>query len=692
VKKNTCCLLLLLCLYVVGTAQQKTAADSALLLDKVVITAFQQNREVNAGTIVKVISNNMAGRFNKNSLLQGFNAVAGVRMEERSPGSYRINIRGSSLRAPFGVRNVKVYWNGLPVTDAGGSTYFNQFAFNNFSSIEIIKGPAGSMYGAGTGGVLLLHSFQNAWQPSVQAEYSVGSYGQQQVLASAGFGSGNSRTRISYAHAQSDGYRHHTNTQKDNLALNTQLIVSDREQITASLLYSNQYYQTPGGLTRAEFMANPKQARPAAGGFPAAAVAKAAIYQKNFLAGFQHQYKFSPGFTNATSLYGSFAQIQNPTFRNYERRTEPGFGGRTVFTFERQLNTTRLQLVAGAELQEGFFNTQVAKNKNGNPDTLQTNDDIRNSTYSIFAQADAAIANSWIITAGASINKLNVQFTRLSSYPVLQQRRKYQNEISPRLALQKKWGNRHTVFGSVSKGFSPPTMPELLPSTGVISTFLEAEEGVNYELGGKMFFLNNQLRLEATAFYFKLQQALTARRDSSNADYYVNAGNTKQRGLEISADYMTAFKHPVLKALVVRTAYTLSNFKYGQFTKGSTSFANKYLPGVPKNTLSVLADWQFAKGLYLNTTYYNADKIYLDDANTVAAAGYHLLSVRAGCKITVKKTLQLDMYAGADNLLNETYSLGNDMNAAAGRYYNAAPLRSYYAGIALQWGCAKREK
>ncbi|MFX8848470.1 hypothetical protein ABTM68_19250, partial [Acinetobacter baumannii] len=41
------------------------------------------------------------------SMLPAFNAVSGVRMEERSPGSYRLAIRGSSLRSPFGVRNVK---------------------------------------------------------------------------------------------------------------------------------------------------------------------------------------------------------------------------------------------------------------------------------------------------------------------------------------------------------------------------------------------------------------------------------------------------------------------------------------------------------------------------------------------------------------------------------------------------------
>ena len=146
----------------VSKAQQPTNSDSSTLAE-IVITAFEQNRNVSCGTIVKVLTSNNADRYNKTSLVNAFNSVAGVRMEERSPGSYRLNIRGSSLRSPFGVRNVKIYWNNIPVTDAGGNTYFNQFAFNNFASIQVFKGPASSMYGAGTGGLLLMNSFENSF-------------------------------------------------------------------------------------------------------------------------------------------------------------------------------------------------------------------------------------------------------------------------------------------------------------------------------------------------------------------------------------------------------------------------------------------------------------------------------------------------------------------------------------------------
>jgi len=691
-KKITYCLIICLLLQHDISAQETPAADSSKTMNEVVITAFEQNRAVSFGTIVKVINSSNADRYNKTSLVNAFNSIAGARMEERSPGSYRINIRGSSLRSPFGVRNVKVYWNDIPVTDAGGNTYFNQFAYNNFSSVEMVKGPAGSMYGAGTGGLLLMHSFDNNWQPALNFGYVTGSYGLQNIFASVGFGDNNRRNQLTYNHAESDGYRNHTKSKRDNISFTSQLKFSDRQQLTGSILYNNLFYETPGGLTKAEFLANPKQARPAAGGFPSADGAKAAIYQKNFTVGIGHKYNFFGGFTNSTTVFGTFAQIQNPTFRNYERRNEPGFGGRTSFVYETKISQAKLQVVAGAELQKGFFNTQVSKNKNGNADTLQTNDDIEYLTTSIFAQADISIKDSWIITAGASINKSKVDFARLNNYPVLHQGRTYKNEISPRLALQKKFRKNDAVFASISRGFSPPTIAELLPSTGNISTFLEAEEGINYELGGKVSFLKGKLRLEATGYYFNLKNALVSRKDNSNADYFVNAGNTKQKGVEISTDYSTSFvKSAVLSNINIRTAYTYSGFSYGDFKKGTADFSGKKIPGVPEHTVAALADVEFKHGIYFNSTWYYATRLFLDDANTVETNAYNVLGCRIGWKPVIKTKLKINLYAGVENLLDETYSLGNDINAAGGRYYNAAPNRNFYAGVSFEWNYRQKK-
>ncbi len=665
---------------------QEEINDSTRTLEEAVVRAFEQNRKARFTTAtVKIIELKNADRNNKLSLVNGLNTVPGVRMEERSPGSYRLNIRGSSLRSPFGVRNIKVYWNEIPVTDPGGNTYFNQFAYNNFSTIEIYKGPAGSMYGAGTGGLVLMSSFSN-WKPGISLEYLKGSFNTDALFASVRYGEKQNRNLLSYAHNQSDGFRDQSAMRRDNISWQTQLKLSEKQELSASLLYTDMYYQTPGALTLAEFTSNPKAARPAGGGFPSAILAKAAIFQKTLTAGFSNTFYFNPRFKNTTTLYGAFAQVRNSAVRNYERRNEPGYGGRTVFLYHHESGKKNsLQLVAGSEFQQGRFNTQVAKNRNGNPDTLQTNDDIGYTTYSIFLQGDLQLQQQWIFNAGISFNKSQVDITRLSRYPVITQKRAYRNELAPRLSLKKFVTENFTLKTTVSRGFSPPTVAELLPSTGVISTELEAEYGWNYELSATHSFFGNQLQTAVTYYYFWLNKALVQRRDLSGADYFVNAGDLRQQGIEIEADYTRQFKNGLIDYFILQSGYTYSHYRYGSFIKGADDFSGRKVPSVPAHTFSVLLDLQARKGAYFNSTWYSASRIYLNDANTASAAPYQLLGARLGWKKTWQKKYKLTLYAGADNLLDQSYSLGNDINAAAGRFYNAAPRRNYYAGLVFEW-------
>lgn len=669
------------------TSFSQTVIDTTKTLDSVVISAFAQRQSVPVTSLCCALPVKVAEFSSKTSLVNGLNAVAGVRMEERSPGSYRINIRGSSLRSPFGVRNIKVYWNDIPVTDPGGNTYFNQFAWNNFSEIYIHKGPAGSMYGAGTGGLILLNSTEGGWQPGITTEYITGTYNLQNIFLSGRLGKKESKTILSYAHNQTNGYRIQTKMRRDNFSWVSQ-IERNRYQLTASLLFTDLYYQTPGALTLAEYNNNPKNARPAGGNFPSAVNAKAAIYQKNFLAGFTNLFRISSRLKNTTTLYGAFAQIKNPAIRNYERRIEPSFGGRTIFNYRQRLNIIMndvwIDATAGAEVQQGYFNTQVSKNKNGNPDTLQTNDDINNNSFSYFAQLVTEINSNWYITTGISANRTKVEITRRNIYPVFPQSRTYKNEIIPRLSIKKNLKHLDFLI-SASKGFSPPTIAEVLPSTGVISTSLEAEYGWNYELTAKAYLLKRKLTLEFTGFYFNLKNALVQRRDTSGADYFVNAGDSKQKGIEFHADYNGYIGGDIFRNFTIRCDVMLNNFHYGSFKKGADDFSGKKLPSVPSSVLSLLGDIYLKNGIYFRTSYYGSSSIYLNDANTAKAEPYHLLGMQLGWKKKIKKQYELNIFTGADNLLDETFSLGNDINAAAGRFYNAAPKRNYYAGLSLHW-------
>ena len=681
---NKTILSLLLCAAIpVSSFSQETDTDSSKVLGEVIIRAYEQNRQLKqVATAVNYIGHQQLERFSNTVILPALNSTPGVRMEERSPGSYRMNIRGSTIRAPFGVRNVKIYWDGIPLTDPGGNTYLNQLSYYNFNTIEIIKGPAGSLYGAGTGGAILINSQPEHWQQTVDLRLLFGSFGLHNESISVAAGKNNFKNTIGYTHQQSNGYRDHTNMRRDIATWQSQIKICEKDQLNLNVLYGDLYYQTPGALTKAEYTNNPRASRPAAGIFPSAETAKAAIYQETFLAGINNKYQFNDRFENSFIFYGAISKVKNPTFRNYESRREPHFGGRTFFNWKPKTKNDFLQVVFGSEMQQGHFNIKTYANANGNPGNLMTDDDVKNRIYSFFAQADLRFAHDWNITAGISSTQSSVSVTRLNTTTPTEKKRTYRNEASPRFAVSKRIVSNLWLYGSVSRGFSPPTTAEVLPSNGVISTSLNAEQGINYEGGIKSEWCQNKLYAEFNVFYYRLKDAIVLRRDASNADYFTNAGSTKQKGFESQASYIFVEKpNQFISRAKSWIAYTKNDFTYDDFKQTTNDYSGKKIPSVSPNFVSWGFDLASKTGLYSNITYYYCDKIALNDANTEFASSYHLLGARIGCKKSVLQKIMIDFFVGADNLLNETYSLGNDINATGGRYFNAAAGRNYFAGL-----------
>jgi iron complex outermembrane receptor protein len=680
-------LLLLIAWMLVAPLLPAQETDSTKSLAEVIIRAYGQNRQLKQTSVaVSLVNAEQLQRFSNTSILPAINSTPGVRMEERSPGSYRFNIRGSTLRSPFGVRNIKMYWDGIPFTDPGGNTYLNQLGFYNFSSIEIIKGPGGSLYGAGTGGILLISSEPEKWHSGFDINFLAGSYAANTLNGQLRFGKDNHRNSFNYTHQTSDGYRDHTAMRRDIATWQSSLVSKEKQQLSVAMLYGDLYYQTPGALNKAEYNSNPRAARPAAGSFPSADQAGAAIYQKTFLAGITNRYTLSAHLTNSTTLYGAFSQIKNPTFRNYERRIEPHFGGRTVFEWQKQFSNSVLQLLAGSEAQKGFFNTKTFVNKNGNPDSLLTDDDINTWTWSVFAQADWQLPHDWNITAGLSVNRFFTGITRLSVPGFVPVNRTFNNQWAPRIAVSKKITRNAWLYGSVSKGFSPPTVQEILPSNSIISTSLQAEDGVNTEAGIKSTWLQQRLYVEISAFDFRLQHAIVQRKDLSNADYFTNAGSTKQKGLEAQACYrLFEHKHTFIHSGTMWMSYTVYHFRYKDFKQSSNDYSGNKLPSVAPNTVAAGLSISIKQGLYLSVNYFYSDPIPLNDANTDFASSYNLLGGKIGWKKMLSKKWQLDLFTGVDNLFDCRYSLGNDINAAAGRYYNTAPGINYYGGLSFHF-------
>lgn len=674
-------LILFLFFHGIASAQIISKTDSAKTLENVIVKAYEQNRSlIDVAAPVSVTSQAQLNRFGNMSILPALNITPGVSMEERSPGSYRLNIRGSSLRSPFGVRDVKIYLNDIPLTDPTGNTYLNQLSFYNFNSIEVIKGPASSLYGAGIGGAMLIHTLPANWNSGVSLDYTTGSFNTNNINVNVKTGNTARENSFTYSHQTSDGYRQQAKMRRDIASWESLLKVNDKQTLHAYMSYSDLYYQTPGGLTLAQYTTDPKQAR------PGAAEKQAAIYQKIFLAGFSNEYEMNDHWQNTTSVYGTYADFINPNIRVYEYRKEPHFGGRSVFEYKRQMGKTNFQLDFGTEAQKGFFNTRDYGNNQGVADSMQSDDNLNNWQYMFFAQANFELPHGWTITAGASLNKSSIEDVNLAAKPATTQERIFKNQLPPHIAVLKQLKKNVSLYVSVARGFSPPTVSEVLRSDGLFGTNLQPEDGMDYEAGFKAALLKNKLFLDISSFIFDLKNTIVQRIDANNVYYYVNAGSTKQNGIETYASYqlLDAPKR-FINSSKVFASYAWHDFHYGSFKQVNNDFSKNKLPGAAPNTVVAGLDMTSKSGIYLNITYNYTDKIALNDANSAYASSYHLLGARLGLKKEFTKKIDAEIFGGADNIFDTKYSLGNDINAFGGRYYNAAAGRNFYVGVSFHF-------
>lgn len=655
------------------------------VLNTLTVIGYENERKLGdiAGSFA-VASRLAMERFSDESLVRSMNTLPGIRFEERSPASYRISIRGSLLRAPFGVRNVKVYWNDIPYTDPNGNTPINMLDLNNIGRVETIKGPSGSIYGAGMGGVLSIYSEPPRFRPvSAEMGYMAGSFGLNKVYTNVYTGNEDHAFTVRYARQAGDGYRDHTNFDRTVFQMSGRFFTSEKRTISAQVLFSDLFYQTPGGLTKAEYDANPRQAR------PLAEARNSSIDQQNFMAGVVQDYEWNTNVKNTTSLFISNGIKENPFINNYELEKLNSFGGRSVFNFDSELFQLPVRYTAGAELNVGNFHASSHGNVNGYADTLRYEDELKSIQTFAFAQADIQISSKWSLVAGASINYLRYNIDRIrdvaldTSYAI---HREFNPEFVPRVGLLGKLNQNMSFHASVSTGFSPPTSEEIRTSDGAINDGLEAERGINYEIGIRGGSKNEKFYYDLTAFLMMQRETIVSKTNEFGTVTFDNAGSTDQPGVEVLLGY-ALINNPagLVSLLKVQTSYTYHHFRFKDYVKlaggENVDYSGNQLTGTAPHISVTTIDFTTRSGYYLNFTYNFTDKIPLNDANTVFADSYNLITSKTGWKLNIKNKHILDFYFGIDNLLNEKYSLGNDLNAFGQRYFNVSPERNYFAGV-----------
>ncbi|RYE22069.1 MAG: TonB-dependent receptor [Sphingobacteriales bacterium] len=667
----------------VGINAQGLKTDTTRLLKEVTIKGYLSDQPfLSTPASVGIINNAQLQLQPTNSFVTALNTVPGIRAEERSPGSYRLSIRGSLLRSPFGIRNIKVYYDEIPLTDAGGNTYLNAIDVNSVNSIEVLKGPDGSLFGANSGGVVILNLYDRADSNYVAVGINGGSYGLFHQNAAIQQRTGNNVFMVNQAYQSYGGYREHSYMYRHFVNIANRLTYGDNNEFKVLAFYSDLNYQTPGGLNLAQMTANPRAARPATPVAPGAIAQKIGISQKILFGGLVNSWRISSRLKNVATVYGNHVDFANPFITNYEQRDENTYGLRTYFELTAIPQTNfDWKLNLGVEWQQTNALISNYDNNGGVKGGEQAIDRVNTNQHFIFTRYAATLYKRLNVEASVSLNYYQYKFKNI--FPTDQSafiRRDFNPVLMPRLALSYSVTNNFVWRASVSRGYSTPTIAEVRPNNNIVNTGLNSQLGWNYETGFRLRNRDESTFLDVSAFYYRLQDAIVIRRQQET-DHYINSGSIKQPGVEVFfSSWLYKQSSGFVKGLQFNTSYTLSKFTFENYADSTQNYAGKNLTGVPQHVLVSSVQVLMPKGFSLFVQHNYTARIPLNDGNTAYAPHYHLLQARASWQGIIGRK-RLNIYAGADNILNQRYSLGNDLNAFGSRYYNLAPLRNFNVGF-----------
>jgi iron complex outermembrane receptor protein len=662
-------------------------------LNEVRVLGFLGNRPIKetAGAIGVITSDDL-NRGNALSFQGALNSIPGVRMDQSTLSEARISIRGNGVRSSYGIRSLKIYLNDIPITEADGTTRIEALDVNSIGRAEVIKGPASSIYGAGTGGVINFQLQRSPYQEeSLEGAALVGSYGLHRLATTYRSAGDKLNSYVSYGWQSYDGYREHSKDMRRFLSGNFQLFPSDNRIITLLISRTTQNSQIPGSLTAEQVAADPEQAN------ASNLDKKAARYQTWTRIGMGQQYQFNPHFSNSSSVFTYFYDLNHPLPYAYLRNYYQSYGGRTKFSYDPGFTVLPTQFMAGAEFNQGLTKATQFVNNQGSVGQLNGNLDYRNTLYSLFLQSETMLSAKTIFTFGLSYNGLKYD---ISNYLTPQQSgiKNFKPQASPRVALSHNFSSALSLHASVSSGFSPPSSSEVKDVDGSINPNLQAEKAINYEINAKGALLQSRLSYDLAFFKMDMKNELIAQSVQQGITIYNNAGKTTHNGIELGLSWQALKPEDGGAIAVLRPtlAVTYSDFKFKDYKtldatgQVTATFDGNALTGISPWVINAGLDLEATNGLYAYLNYYFNDKMPLNDRNTASNPAYTVLNSKLGYKKRVLKSLELNLYAGLDNIGNVSYSSIVSLNAVAygtaqPAYFNPSPRRNGYGGFSIKY-------
>jgi iron complex outermembrane recepter protein len=612
----------------------KPDSTKTIKLEEVVVTA---NRlpillKNNPGS-VSIVTPEMLSIMPKSTAIEeALRLIPGVRIDNQHDGErVHVSIRGQGILTERGLRGIGVLIDGIPVNDPSGfAPDLYDVDWATIKKIEVLRGPAASLYGGGgAAGVLNISTGEGGSKPlGGELSQAFGSNGFSKSLIQLDGSKEATGYRISYSRSGGDGYRDHQAFWSNKLYEKINFHPTQKLSITQIISHTDYFQQNPEGLNLSQF-GNLRQANPDACPFNE--------YQKTnrTTLGLNGKYFISEMQDIEATSFFRFWKYKETSNKNAEYRdiTYPGVS--VQYNLHLVTGKIKNHISLGTDLK--WQNSNIYKLQSaGNPQRVESIDETNIETglllanQIIFQSSFGAFAlyklniGKFNLTGSFRYDLMNNELTNKMLALDTAKTAKNFKKGSARFGASYLFNNAVSVFAGWSQGFVPPSTEELASNPvgySGFNTHLVPATSECSEIGMRGFY-NDELSYEITGFVMNTENDFFRFKQSGRGNqevFYGNAGNSKRYGIE------TFISYNILRNLSLQVAYTFADYKYTSSTIDpvytdpayvltTPPSAGQWLPNSPKHQLYSEINYSISKNIKISigTEYQSKWAIYTD--------------------------------------------------------------------------------
>ena len=663
------------------------AADEPL--DEIIVTATRQSDSLRtyAGSISVVTEADVA-RVGSTHHAEIINRAPGALIQRNSGQESLTAIRSPVLTGPGSCGVFLFLEDSVPIRPTGFCNVNELFEVNSeqASSIEVLRGPAGVVYGSGAmhGAVNIVQAPAGRQGSSLSLEGGPDEFYRGKVVLQGtsgrnDFGDGaeswNFRAQGVVTH--DGGWRQQSGTeeQKLNLAFGRELSngnlgltvsATNLNQETAGFIQGRDAFRNE---SIAESNPNPEAFR------DAYAVRAVGHYERQLSA--DTSLDVRPYLRSSRMDFLQHFLIGKPLEEN-------GQDSVGLLTALRTTAFGSTRLIGGLDFErtDGFLKeTQAGPATDGAPAAnlirpagKHYDYDVQSSVAALYGQAEQPLGASFTLSGGVRFEYVDYDYdnhilagntrdngTNCTAAGCLYSRPadrddKFTN-VTSRVGLAWSLSPSHTVYVTAGRGYRAPDTSELYRLQRTQSAAaLDAERLDNVEVGARGVF--GPVRYSLAVYHMDKDNVIF--RDSSG--FNIDDGRTKHRGVE----YELSWSPVATLQISAAGSYAKHTYEFDRAVDGGeTIVAGRDVDTAPRNVHSARINWSFVPAADAELELQSVGSYFVDAANANSYEGYELLNLRLGWTFNSTWSAGLRL----NNVTDEQYADRADFAFGNFRYF-----------------------